>query len=145
MLSKLNIFTLIFSFFLYIFSFFSYSQNLYWAGFAFIGNNDQSSRYPIATELFEQNNSVLSSTLKKTLSKIKRTDVNFVFESGKISEGDAISVAFGLSDESIERIVGSYGVTTNYTIYGQVLIFDFVEKKVLANYPVIATSTFTSY
>ena len=144
MLFKFNIFTLTFSFFLYLFSFLSYSQNLYWAGFAFIGNKDQSFRYPIATDIFEQDNSILSGTLRQTLSSIKRTDVNFIFETGKISKGDAISVAFGLSDESLERIIGSYGVTTNYTIYGQVLVFDFVEKKVLANYPVIATSTFTA-
>ena len=144
MLSKFNIFTLTFSFFLFIFSFFSYSQSLYWAGFAFIGNKDQNFRYPIATEIFEQNNSVLSSTLKQTLSKIKRTDVNFIFETGKISKGDAKAVAFALADESTERIVDKFGVTTKYTIYGQVLIFDFIENKVLANYPVIAISAITS-
>ena len=126
MLSKFKIFTLTFSFFLFIFSFFSYSQNLYWAGFAFIGNKDQNFRYPIATEIFEQNNIVLSSTLKQTLSKIKRTDVNFIFETGKISKGDAKAVAFALADESTERIVDKFGVTTKYIIYGQVLIFDFI-------------------
>ena len=88
---KFNKYTLTFFFILYVFSFFSYSQNLYWAGFAFIGNKDQNFRYPVATEIFEQDNTVLSSTLKLTLSSIKRTDVNFVFETGKISEGDAIS------------------------------------------------------
>ena len=141
---KFNTYTLTFSFILYIFSFFSYSQNLYWAGFAFIGNKDQSFRYPVATEIFEQDNTVLSSTLKLTLSSIKRTDVNFVFESGKISEGDAKAVAFALADESIERTLDKFGVTTKYTIYGQVLIFDFIENKILANYPVVAISAVTS-
>ena len=126
------------------FSFYSYSQNLYWAGFAFIGNKDQNFRYPVATEIFNQDNKLLSSTLKQTLSGIKRTDINFVFESGKISEGDAKAVAFALADESIERIVDKFGVTTKYTIYGQVLIFDFIENKVLANYPVVAISAVTS-
>ena len=141
---KFNKYTLTFSFFLFIFSFFSYSQNLYWAGFAFIGNKDQNFRYPVATEIFEQDNRILSSTLKQTLSSIKRTDVNFIFESGKISKGDAKAVAFALADESIERTLDKFGVTTKYTIYGQVLIFDFIENKVLANYPVVAISAVTS-
>ena len=42
----------------------------------------------------------------------------------------------------LKEFLGSYGVTTNYTIYGQVLVFDFIDNKVLANYPVIATSNF---
>ena len=141
---KFNTCTLTFSFILYIFSFFSYSQNLYWAGFAFIGNKDQNFRYPVATEIFEQNNRILSSTLKQTLSSIKRKDINFIFESGKISKGDAKAVAFALADESIERTLDKFGVTTKYTIYGQVLIFDFIENKVLANYPVVAISAVTS-
>ena len=144
MSSKFNKYTLTFSFFLFIFSFFSYSQNLYWAGFAFIGNKDQNFRYPVATQIFEQDNRILSSTLKQTLSNIKRTDVNFIFESGKISKGDAKAVAFALADESIERTLDKFGVTTKYTIYGQVLIFDFIENKVLANYPVVAISAVTS-
>ena len=144
MSSKFNKYTLTFSLFLFIFSFFSYSQNLYWAGFAFIGNKDQNFRYPVATEIFEQDNRILSSTLKQTLSSIKRTDVNFIFESGKISKGDAKAVAFALADESIERTLDKFGVTTKYTIYGQVLIFDFIENKVLANYPVVAISAVTS-
>ena len=144
MSSIFNKYTLTFSFFLFIFSFFSYSQNLYWAGFAFIGNKDQNFRYPVATEIFKQDNKILSSTLKQTLSSIKRTDVNFIFESGKISKGDAKAVAFALADESIERTLDKFGVTTKYTIYGQVLIFDFIENKVLANYPVVAISAVTS-
>jgi len=120
------------------------TQDLYWAGFAFIGNYDQKFRYPVAAQIFENDNLILSSKLKKTLPTIKRKDINFIFEEGSISSGDAKALAFGLSDESLERIVGNYGVTTNYSIYGQVLVFDFDEKKLLANYPVIATSTFTT-
>ena len=82
MSSKFNKYTLTFSFFLFIFSFFSYSQNLYWAGFAFIGNKDQNFRYPVAAEIFEQDNRILSSTLKQTLSSIKRKDINFENKKG---------------------------------------------------------------
>ena len=38
--------------------------------FAFIGNHDQSFRYPVANEIFENDKLILSSTLKKTLSSI---------------------------------------------------------------------------
>ncbi len=139
-----NINTLILALSFTFFINFAISQNLYWAGFAFIGNKDQNFRYPVATEIFETDQLILSSTLKQTLPSIKRTDVNFIFETGKIDSGDAKAVAFALADESIERIVDKFGVTTKYSIYGQVLIFDFNENKVLSNYPVVAISAVTS-
>lgn len=144
MKTKFNLNILFFSIFLFIISSFTYSQNLYWAGFAFLGNKDQNYRYPIASDIYEKDKLLLNSTLRKTLSSINRKDVTINFDLGKVSSGDAKALAFGLSDESTERILSSYGVTTNYSIYGQVLVFDFVDNKILANYPVIATSTFTT-
>ena len=116
MSSKFNKYILTFSFFLFIFSFFSYSQNLYWAGFAFIGNNDQNFRYPVATEIFEQDKSILSGKLKQTLSSIKRTDVNFIFESGKISISSPLARALlgKKVDESVE--VYSPGGSKEYEV-----------------------------
>ena len=144
MKTKFNLNILFFSIFFFIISSFTYSQNLYWAGFAFLGNKDQNYRYPIASDIYEKDKLLLNSTLRKTLSSINRKDVTINFDLGKVSSGDAKALAFGLSDESTERILSSYGVTTNYSIYGQVLVFDFVDNKILANYPVIATSTFTT-
>ena len=77
------------------------AQDLYWAGFAFIGNYDQNFRYPVATQIFENDKLILSSTLKKTLPNIKREDINFIFEEGNIESGNAKALAFGLSDESL--------------------------------------------
>ena len=144
MKTKSNLNILFFSTFLFFIASFTYCQNLYWAGFAFLGNKDQNYRYPVASDIFEKDKLILSSTLKKTLTFLNRKDITINFDLGKVSSGDAKALAFGLSDESIERILGSYGVTTNYTIYGQVLVFDFIDNKVIANYPVIATSTFTT-
>ena len=121
-----------------------FAQNLYWAGFAFIGNKDQNFRYPIAYQIFENDKTILSATLKKTLKNLKRSDLEIIYDLGKISSGDSKAIGFGLVDESLERIVGDYGVTTNYSIYGQVLVFDFNEKKVISNYPVLARSTFVT-
>ncbi len=138
---KFNKYTLTFSFILYIYSFFSYSQNLYWAGFAFIGNKDQNFRYPVAISIFEKEKSLLSRKLKETLKSLKRSDVNIIFDQGKISSGDAKALAFGVMDESLERIITEYGISTHYSIYGQVMIFDFNDKRMIANYPVLVRYT----
>ena len=137
--NKINISIL--SALLLIVSFYSYSQNLYWAGFAFIGNKDQNFRYPVAISIFEEEKSLLSRKLKETLKNLKRSDVNIIFDQGKISSGDAKALAFGVMDESLERIITEYGISTHYSIYGQVMIFDFNDKRMIANYPVLVRYT----
>ena len=137
--NKINISIL--SVLLLIISFYSYSQNLYWAGFAFIGNKDQNFRYPVAISIFEEEKSLLSKKLKETLKSLKRNDVNIIFDQGKISSGDAKALAFGVMDESLERIITEYGISTHYSIYGQVMIFDYNDKRMIANYPVLVRYT----
>ena len=41
-----------------------------------------------------------------------------IYDLGSIKSGDANAFAFGVMDESIERIVNKFGVTTYYKIFG---------------------------
>ncbi len=126
-------------FLLFIFSInFAYSNNLHFAGFAFIGNANQHTRYPVANEIFKENHYLLSSKVKEALENLNRNDLNIIYDLGSLQSGDATAFAFGLMDESIERIANKFGVTTYYKIFGQVLIFDYIDKKVLSNFPVLS-------
>ena len=80
---------------------------------------------------------IFKSPLDKALLGLKRKDLNFIKELGTIQSGEAVTIAFALTDESIERFSSIDGVTNAYKIYAQILVFDFNEKKVITNYPVL--------
>ena len=121
------------------------SKNIYFAGFSFMGNADQSFRYPVADKLFNENNLIFKEPLDKALSQLKRDDINLIYDLGTISSGEALSMAFSVFDESIERFSTKEGVTNAYKIFAQILIFDFNEKKIITNFPVLVQNeTLTS-
>ncbi len=121
----------------FLISFSAKSNNLYFAGFSFLGNADQDFRYPVAVSLFNKNPIVFKDPLGTALLNLQREDINFIQELGSISSGEAVAVAFALMDEAIERFSINEGVMNSYKIYAQILVFDFNEKKVITNYPVL--------
>jgi len=117
-------------------------QKVYFAGFAFLGdscNNDQDLPYSrkifalkdSATNVSRLNTALLSRIGRKTYS-----DFELVTDSlGDHQSAGALSLAIALDWESIntEQIDNLFKVVVN--IHGQVLIFNFNEKKILASYP----------
>ena len=112
------------------------SKDLHFAGFSFMGNADQSFRYPVADKMFKENNTIFKEPLDEALSKLNRNDINLIYDLGTISSGDALSIAFCVFDESIERFSTKEGVTNAYKIFAQILVFDFNEKS---NYKLSST------
>ena len=137
---KINIKSSLFILLFLVFNILPYNvfcQNLYFAGFSFLGNANQDFRYPVAARLFDENPTIFKSPLDKALLGLKRKDLNFIKDLGTIESGEAVTIAFALTDESIERFSTIDGVTNAYKIYAQILVFDFNEKKVITNYPVL--------
>lgn len=135
----------LFVFFFLILSNTVFSKNLYFSGFSFMGNSDQNFRYPVADNLFKENNLIFKEPLDKALTKLTRGDLNLIYDLGTIAEGEAIAIAFSVFDETIERFSTKEGVTNAYKIFAQILVFDFNEKKVITNFPVLVQNeTFTS-
>lgn len=124
---------------LFIITFFTElkAKDLYFAGFTFMGNADQNFRYPVADKLFKENNLVFKEPLDSALLNFKRSDLNLIYDLGAISDGEAIAIAFSVLDESIERFSINEGVSNAYKIFAQILVFDFNEKKVITNFPVL--------
>lgn len=116
------------------------AQDLYFAGFSFVGNKSQAqTRYPVASELFAQDALRLNQSLNEALKKLKRTDINIIKgEPGSLKSGNALAMSFGLVNERIERLVDQGEYQSYYRVIAEVLVFDFAagEGRVIANYPV---------
>lgn len=129
--------TLLLIFVTFLYSPFIYAKDLYFAGFSFLGNADQDFRYPVAVNLFDTNNTVFKNPLDTALKKLNRNDITLIYDLGKISSGEALAISFALTDEVVERFSTKDGVTNAYKIFAQILVFDFNEKKVITNFPVL--------
>ena len=116
------------------------AQDLYFAGFAFVGNKAQAqTRYPVASELFKQDPIALNKPLNEALKKLKRSDINIIkSESGSLKSGNAVGLSFGLVNERTERLVDKGEYQSYYRVLAEILVFDFSagEGRVIANYPV---------
>ena len=124
---------------------YTFAKDLYFAGFSFLGNADQDFRYPVAVNLFDKNSTVFKNPIDSALKKLNREDINLIYDLGQISSGEALALSFALTDEVIERFSTKDGVTNAYKIFAQILVFDFNEKKVVTNFPVLVQNeTITS-
>jgi hypothetical protein len=117
-------------------------QKINFAGFAFIGdhrNNDID--FPYSRKIFDLKNPetsqpLLNSALISRISQKAFKDFKLVTDAlGDHRNANALSLAIVLDWENIntEVIDGLYKVVIN--LHGQILIFDFNEKKILAAYP----------
>ncbi len=115
---------------------------VYWAGFAFLGDNDQrETRYPhavaIESETAKNGVSLIDDTLRD---KIKGfTAPGFILNHGlgKTNKGDnALSIAIALSYEDVYVLPFDGDFKVSYDITMNVVVFDFSDKKVIAVYPV---------
>ena len=132
-------------FFYFCFFTVAIAKDLYFAGFSFMGNADQDFRYPVAVNLFNKDNTIFKNPLDNALKKLERNDINLLYDLGQISSGEAMAISFALTDEVVERFSTNDGVTNAYKIFAQILVFDFNEKKVITNFPVLVQNeTITS-
>ena len=123
------------------------SQDLYFAGFSFIGDTTENDSYPVAVKLYESNPRLLNEKLNWSLKNLKRTDLTIIKDKeGLIKSGSAIALAYGSQKESVSVyfVDGKY----NYQIYvdGQIYAFDFSssENKLITNIPSGWSHVFTS-
>ena len=114
---------------------------VYWAGFAFLGDwNQRETRYPytaaIVTETAKKGVSVIDDILR---GKIKDfTAPGFILKKNKLGDlktGKALSMAIALSYEDIYVLPFDGDFKASYDIAMNVVVFDFEEKKVIAVYP----------
>ena len=121
-----------------------FGQNVFNAGFAFVGDFSQNeARYPFASRFLKEIDSetkqpVLEMALGSQIKTLKRTDVKFNEGLGETGSGDSLAIAFALTEESIEEASWGSDILTVYRVIAQILIFDITERKVIANFPAMA-------
>jgi hypothetical protein len=113
------------------------SQDLYFAGFSFIGSITENENYPVALSIYKSNNRSLNQQLNESLKKLKRTDLNLIRDSGLIKSGNAIAIAYGLQKENLAEYQVEGGYQTKFEVTGEIYVFDFSdsEHKLITNIP----------
>jgi len=114
------------------------AQDLYFAGFSFIGDTTQNENYPVAYGIYKANPKILNQELNESLKKLKRTDLNIIKdELGKQKSGNALALAYGLQKEAyvVYQVEGGY--QSKFEITGLIYVFDYSdnEHKLLTSIP----------
>lgn len=118
-------------------------QKVYFAGFAFLVESSHIDEdLPYSRKIFALKDSAtnaprLNDALRSCIGRKTFTDFELVTDSlGDHQSASALSLAIALDYENVntEQIDGLFKVVIN--IHGQILLFDFKEKKILAAYPV---------
>lgn len=119
----------------------SAAAELYYAGFSFTGDYSQNqTRFPVAADLSTRKNadgvSVLDSALLTVVTEDYSNSDTLVNTLGVQNSGASqLSIAFGLSEESIEEVEWGGQILYIYRVIAQILVFDFDDKKLISNFP----------
>lgn len=133
-----NYMRLILILFFFFVSTVSSAQDIYFAGFSFIGNASEDDNYPVAIKLYREDKLLLDKQLATSLKRLQRKDLNIITsELGTIKSGNAVVLAYGLQRESIAtyQVEGEFQYIIDIT--GLIYVFDYSEqeKKLLASFP----------
>ncbi len=114
--------------------------SLIYAGFSFVGNySENQERYPYAAELAKQtaNNGmpVLDHALREMVKNHYQRKETLIDSQRGIGTGPNLALAFGLSQESVEKVGWKDKNLYIYRVLSQVMIFDFSKKILIANFP----------
>jgi hypothetical protein len=114
-------------------------RDVYYAGFGFVGSYaDAKVNFPCSFQLLKELNSngqpLLEEKLLSAIKEHNNPNLNLLLDTDKTGKG--LSIAFGLSQESVsvEKLPSFY--KSVFDIQAQITIFDFEEKKLIATYPV---------
>ncbi len=115
-------------------------ESLIYAGFSFAGNySENQERYPYATELASQTTKngmpVLDHALREVVKHHYQRKEKLIDIQKDIDNGTSLALAFGLSQESVEKIGWKDKNLYIYRVLSQVMIFDFSKNLLLANFP----------
>ncbi len=114
--------------------------NIQWAGFAFLGDwNQRSTRYPYTAKIVNQKVagglSIIDNFLKDKLNNFSTSGYNLRPELGDLESGKGLSMALGISYEDVYVIPFGGDYKVSYEIGLNLVVFDFVDKKVVTVYP----------
>ena len=121
------------------------TTQVYFAGLSYIGdavNMDLAAPYASSiigspTALAEYN-----SILRSAISEVDLEGVSFISGLGNSNSGNALSIALAITEEQFQaENTGSSYFAVKATTFGQIVLFDFTEKRVISTIPFITSYT----
>ncbi len=115
-------------------------EEVYWAGFAFLGDYSQrETRYPYTAKISVKKNTkeqaIIDSFLTPEIQTMVTTGYNLHTGLGSLKSGNGLSMAIGISYEDVYVQPWDGDFKVSYEIVLNVMVFDFTDKKILAVYP----------
>ncbi|WPE17901.1 hypothetical protein [Candidatus Thioglobus autotrophicus] len=112
-------------------------SDVYWSGFAFLGNyNQRATRYPYTSELINNKKDAIGKYLRNKLSDLSADGFNLhTGKLGDLKPGKGLTMALGISYEDIYVVPFNGKYKASYKIGLNLVVFDFEDKKVITTYP----------
>ena len=115
-------------------------EDAYFAGFAFLGDwNQRNIRYPYTAEIANQKDSnglsIIDTQLLDRMRGFDAKGYNLHKTLGDLKDGTGLSVAIAIAYEDVYVLPFDGDYKVSYDIGLNILVFDFIEKKVIAVYP----------
>ena len=121
------------------------TTRVYFAGLSYIGNeSSMATASPFGSAIINDPVELTkyNKLLKSALDNSKGKGVNYLTELGSSKSGNALSIAFAITEEQFQAEKtgrGYYAVKA--TTFAQIVLFDFTDKKIISTVPVITSYT----
>ena len=118
---------------------------VYFAGLAYIGDaSDMARAAPYAASLIQDSKALTeyNGELIAAMREASVEDVLLETRSGRSTSGEALSLALAITEEQFQaEDTGSGYYAVKATTFGQIVLFDFTEKRVISTVPFITSYT----
>lgn len=118
---------------------------VYFAGLAYIGNASSMDRAaPYAASLIKDSQALTeyNGQLFAAMREVNLFDVRLDTSSGRSNSGEALSLAVAITEEQFQaEDTGSGYYAVKATTFGQIVLFDFTDKRVISTVPFITSYT----
>lgn len=118
---------------------------VYFAGLAYIGDaSDMARAAPYAASLIQDSNALTeyNGQLIAAMREASVEDVRLEALAGRSTSGEALSLALAITEEQFQaEDTGSGYYAVKATTFGQIVLFDFTEKRVISTVPFITSYT----
>ena len=123
----------------------SADTSVYFAGLAYIGDaSDMARAAPYAASLIQDSKALTeyNGQLVAAMRDASVEDVRLETLSGRSTSGEALSLALAITEEQFQaEDTGSGYYAVKATTFGQIVLFDFTEKRVISTVPFITSYT----
>lgn len=121
------------------------ATQVYFAGLAYIGNaSNMGVAAPYASSIINSPATLAkyNSLLQSAVGKVNIEDVSFLSGLGNSKSGNALSIALAITEEQFQaEKTGSGYFAVKATTFGQIVLFDFTEKRIISTVPFVTSYT----